>query len=160
MRMAPELAYFTRPAHWGMNDRQRREAMRAYYASIAFLDDQVGRVLGALGKFGLTQNTTIVFWSDHGYQLGEHGQWMKQTLFEAAARVPMIIASPYARPHFVSHKTHDHTSITRLIEVLHDLPAMTGRDANADALLDMFDFNCPTMMEAPVAPASGKGGCP
>jgi iduronate 2-sulfatase len=91
MRMAPELAYFTRPAHWGMNDRQRREAMRAYYASIAFLDDQVGRVLGALDKFGLAQNTTIVFWSDHGYQLGEHGQWMKQTLFEAAARVPMII---------------------------------------------------------------------
>jgi phospholipase C len=84
-----------------------------------------------------------------------------QTQFDRLGfRVPLMIASAYARPHFVSHKTHDHTSITRLIELLHDLPAMTGRDANADALLDLFDFNCPTMLTAPVAPASGKGGCP
>jgi phospholipase C len=75
-------------------------------------------------------------------------------------RVPLFIISPYSRPHFVSHKTHEHTSITRLVELIHDLPAMTARDANSDALLDMFDFNCPTMMEAPAAPPSGTGGCP
>jgi len=75
-------------------------------------------------------------------------------------RVPLMVVSPYARPHFVSHKTHEHTSITRLIELLHDLPALTARDANSDALLDLFDFNCPAMLDAPAAPASGKGGCP
>ncbi|MGZ3424599.1 MAG: alkaline phosphatase family protein, partial [Polyangiales bacterium] len=75
-------------------------------------------------------------------------------------RVPLLVVSPYARPHFVSHLTHSHTSITRLIELLHDLPALTGRDANSDALLDMFDFACPSMLDAPVGPASGKGGCP
>lgn len=94
MRIAPELAYFTRPAHWGMNEQQRREAMRAYYASISFMDAQVGRLLDALERLGLVENTVIVFWSDHGYQLGEHGQWMKQTLFEASARVPLMICGP------------------------------------------------------------------
>ncbi len=94
MRIAPELAYFTRPAHWGMNAQQRREAMRAYYASISFMDAQVGRLLEALERLRLVENTIIVFWSDHGYQLGEHGQWMKQTLFEASARAPLIISGP------------------------------------------------------------------
>jgi uncharacterized sulfatase len=92
LHVAPELAYFTRPAHWGMNEKQRKEAMQAYYASIAFLDAQVGRVLDTLDRLRLSENTTVVFWSDHGYALGEHGQWMKQTLFEPSARVPMIIA--------------------------------------------------------------------
>lgn len=92
MKIAPELAYFTKPAHWGMNEKQRKDAMRAYYASIAFLDAQVGQVLDALKRLGLEEDTTIVFWSDHGYQLGEHGQWMKQTLFEPSARIPLLIA--------------------------------------------------------------------
>lgn len=91
MRIAPEPAYFTVPANWGMNENQRRDALRAYYASIAFLDVQVGKILDTLDRLSLTENTTVVFWSDHGYQLGEHGQWMKQTVFEASARVPLLI---------------------------------------------------------------------
>jgi uncharacterized sulfatase len=91
MRIAPEPAYFTVPSNWGMNESQRKDALRAYYASIAFLDVQVGKVLDTLDRLSLTENTTIVFWSDHGYQLGEHGQWMKQTVFEASARVPLLI---------------------------------------------------------------------
>ena len=91
MRIAPELAYFTKPANWGMNEKQRKEAMQAYYASIAFLDAQVGKLLDTLERLRLAEDTTIVFWSDHGYQLGEHGQWMKQTLFEPSARVPMML---------------------------------------------------------------------
>lgn len=91
MRIAPEPAYFTQPANWGLDENKRKDALRAYYASIAFLDAQVGKVLDALDRLSLTKDTTIVFWSDHGYQLGEHGQWMKQTVFEASARVPMLI---------------------------------------------------------------------
>lgn len=94
MRIAPELAYFTRPAHWGMNEKQRKDAMRAYYASISFMDAQVGHVLDALERLKLADSTIVVFWSDHGYQLGEHGQWMKQTLFEPSARVPLLIGGP------------------------------------------------------------------
>jgi uncharacterized sulfatase len=91
MKIAPPLAYATRPPHWGMDERQRKQAMQAYFASIAFLDVQVGKVLDALERLKLTENTTIVFWSDHGYALGEHGQWMKQQLFEPVARVPLLI---------------------------------------------------------------------
>lgn len=92
MNIAPKWAYFTRPAHWGMTGRQRLEAMRGYYATILFLDAQIGRLLDAMNRLKLAANTSIVFWSDHGYQLGEHGQWMKQTVFEPSARSPLIIA--------------------------------------------------------------------
>lgn len=92
MSIAPSLAYFTRPPNWGTTDKQRLEVMQAYYASILFMDAQVGKLLDALERLRLTERTTIVFWSDHGYQLGEHGQWMKQSLFEPSAKTPLIIA--------------------------------------------------------------------
>jgi iduronate 2-sulfatase len=92
MKIAPPWAYFTKPGNWGMTLQQRKEALQAYYASIAFLDVQVGKVLDALDRLNLTTSTTIVFWSDHGYHLGEHGQWMKQALFEPATRIPLLFA--------------------------------------------------------------------
>ena len=70
------------------------KAIQAYYASISFADAQVGRVLNALEETGLDTNTIVVFTSDHGYHMGEHGHWQKTTLFENAARVPLIMAGP------------------------------------------------------------------
>jgi phospholipase C len=78
--------------------------------------------------------------------------------FEHGMRVPLIAVSPWARRHYVSHLTKEHTSITRFIESVFDLPAMTARDANSDALLDMFDFEC-TPAPIPTAPAAGTHGC-
>ena len=65
--------------------------IQAYRASVSFVDAQVGRVLEALKDNGLEDNTLVVFVSDHGYHLGEHGHWQKQTLFEKATRVPLIV---------------------------------------------------------------------
>ena len=70
-----------------------KKAIQAYYASITFADAQVGRILRALEDSGLDKNTVVVFTSDHGYHMGEHGHWQKTTLFENAAHVPLIIAS-------------------------------------------------------------------
>ena len=66
----------------------------AYYATTSFMDAQIGRVLTKLKETGLDKNTIVVFTSDHGYHLGEHGHWQKQTLFEDATRVPLIFAGP------------------------------------------------------------------
>ncbi|MFT3855914.1 MAG: sulfatase [Ilumatobacteraceae bacterium] len=90
----PDAALFTKPSNWGLPPEKLKLAKRAYYAAISFMDAQVGRVIHALDSLGLAKSTIIVLWSDHGYNLGEHGQWMKQSLFEKSARVPFIIAAP------------------------------------------------------------------
>lgn len=77
-----------------LTDELRRQAVQAYYASISFMDAQVGRVVDALDRLGLGENTIIVFTSDHGYHMGEHGLWQKQSLFEGSARVPFLIVAP------------------------------------------------------------------
>lgn len=93
----PALAFRGfKPEQDTMSDHQRREAMQAYFASISFMDAQMGRVLAALDRLGLAGNTAVVFTSDHGYHTGQHGLWQKMSLFERVARVPLIIAAPGA----------------------------------------------------------------
>jgi len=73
---------------------QARKCKQAYYACNSFVDAQVGRLLDALEENDLLDRTIIVFWSDHGYFLGEKGLWYKRKAFERSARMPLIIAAP------------------------------------------------------------------
>ncbi len=77
-----------------LTDDLRRQALQGYYASISFMDAQVGHVVDSLDRLGLAENTIIVFTSDHGYHMGEHGLWQKQSLFEGSSRVPLLIVAP------------------------------------------------------------------
>ena len=77
-----------------LDDDKRRLLRRAYWACISFADAQVGRLLDALDRLDLRRRTIVVFWSDHGYLLGEHSLWQKQACFEESARVPLIISAP------------------------------------------------------------------
>lgn len=76
-------------------------------------------------------------------------------------RVPFFVISPWARPGYVSHVPRDHTSVLRFVQLLYDLPSLTHRDANADPLLELFDFDCePDLLVPPEPPPAGVGGCP
>jgi arylsulfatase A-like enzyme len=80
-----------------MTDDLRRQALQAYYAATSFMDAQVGKVLDALEKAKLADRTIVVFISDHGYHLGEHGLWQKMSVFENSCRVPLIVYDPRAK---------------------------------------------------------------
>ena len=69
----PVAALADRPKQRELTVDQRREIIQAYYASISFMDTQVGRLLDAVERLGMVDNTIIVFVSDHGYHLGQHG---------------------------------------------------------------------------------------
>ncbi|RYD57746.1 MAG: DUF4976 domain-containing protein [Sphingomonadales bacterium] len=72
----------------------KRKLIHGYYAGVSYVDAQIGKVLDALEREGLADNTIVVLWGDHGWHLGDHGLWTKHTNFEQAVRQPLIIAGP------------------------------------------------------------------
>ncbi len=77
-----------------LTDEDYRRARRGYYGMVSYIDHLFGRVISALEDSGLTENTAVVFASDHGDMLGERGMWYKKTLFDPAIQVPLILAMP------------------------------------------------------------------
>jgi len=91
----PAAAYLSqKPEQAEMTDKLRTQAIQAYLAATSFIDAQVGQLLDALDRLNLTNKTIVVFFSDHGYHLYEHGLWQKMSLFENSARVPLLISVP------------------------------------------------------------------
>lgn len=92
-----DYAHTDDPRHGTLTEAQQRELKHGYYASVSLIDAQVGRLLAELKKLGLEENTIVVLWGDHGWKLGEHNSWCKQSNYEIDARVPLIIRAPGAR---------------------------------------------------------------
>ncbi len=74
------------------DEQRQREIKHGYYASVSYTDAQIGRLIDELERLGLAENTIVVLWGDHGWKLGEHNGWCKQTNYEIDTRVPLIIS--------------------------------------------------------------------
>ena len=103
---APELAvrswnelegYTDIPSDANMSAAKVQELRHGYYACVSYVDTLVGRLIDELGRLGLSDNTAIVLWGDHGYHLGEQGLWTKANNYELSTRVPLILCVPGSR---------------------------------------------------------------
>ncbi len=109
-----------------------RTLRHGYYACISYTDAQVGRLLDALDREGLAENTVVVLWGDHGWQLGDHGLWHKHTNFEYAARAPLLISVPGQKA--VGQKCDATVEFVDIYPTLADvcgLPVPSGLDGNS-----------------------------
>ncbi len=113
-------------------EEEIRHRRQGYYASISFMDAQIGEILDALEEGGHVDDTIVCFTSDHGFHIGEHSLWGKATNFELDTRVPLIIADP-ARPG--GHgKTTD--SFAELVDLYQTLAALAGIDGDLSKRLE------------------------
>ena len=108
-----------------MNEEKQRKAMGSYYASVAYMDAQVGKVLTTLQQTGQADNTIVIFTSDHGYHLGEHDFWAKVSLHEESATVPLIVSVPGRKPAVCD-------SFAELIDLYPTTAALCGLPVPAD----------------------------
>ena len=87
-------AYKPIPEKGAMPDELARKLIHGYYASVSYSDAQIGKVLDAVDRLGLADNTIIILWGDHGFHLGELGMWTKHVNYEKATRIPIVIVAP------------------------------------------------------------------
>jgi uncharacterized sulfatase len=133
--------------NYGLDRPLLRQATQAYYACVSFVDAQVGRLLDALDRLGLSDDTIVVFWSDHGYHLGEHnGVWQKRTLFEQGARAPLIIRAPGMTGNGTACR-----SVVEFVDIYPTLTSLAGIDSPSD--LDGRDLT--PLLRDPLAPWDG-----
>ncbi|WP_068770069.1 sulfatase [Termitidicoccus mucosus] len=116
------------PATGPLTDEQARSMIHGYYACVSYLDAQIGRLLDALEQQGLAENTIVVLWGDHGWHLGDHGQWTKHTNFEQATHAPLIISAPGAKT--AGQKTR---ALVEFVDVYPTLAELCGLPAPAGA---------------------------
>ncbi len=100
---------------------RQKEIKHGYYASVSYTDAQIGRLLDALEELGLAENTLVVLWGDHGWKLGEHNGWCKQTTYEIDTHVPMIFSGAG-----VKAKGKQSNALTEFVDIYPTLCDMAG----------------------------------
>lgn len=116
-------AYTGVPKKGPLSDQMARTMIRGYYASVSYTDAQIGRVLDELDRSGLSENTIVVLWGDHGWNLGEHTLWCKHCTFETSMRTPLIIRSP---KHASNAASNQSTALVEYVDLYPTLCELTG----------------------------------
>ena len=111
------------PREGALSEAQQRRLKHGYYASVSLIDAQVGRLLKQLDELGLRDDTIVVLWGDHGWKLGEHRSWCKQSNYEIDARVPLIIRAPNGK---ANGRSSD--SLVEFIDIYPTLCDLAGVD--------------------------------
>lgn len=138
----PELRGYTDiPDSGPMTEQQIRRLIHGYYASTSFVDAQIGKLLEGLKTLGLSENTIVVLWGDHGFHLGERGLWTKNTNFELDTRVPLIVSAPGRREGVASNALVELVDLYPTLVALAGLPMAEGLEGHSlIPLLDQPDM--------------------
>ena len=94
LRACYDLEYVKHPAEFKLSESDARRLKHGYYASVSYVDACFGKLMEGLEELGLADNTIVVLWGDHGWKLGEHGSWCKQTNYDIDLQVPLMIRVP------------------------------------------------------------------
>ncbi|MDA0348950.1 MAG: sulfatase [Verrucomicrobia bacterium] len=118
------MAFKPIPTSEPFHDDLTRQLIHGYYASVTYMDAQVGKLLDGLIEQGFAENTIVVLWGDHGWHLGDHGSWTKHSNYEQANRIPIIISAPgVTKPGSVTHQLTETVDLYPTIASLAGLPA-------------------------------------
>lgn len=118
-----DLEYVEHPAEFQLSEETARRLKHGYYASVSYVDACFGKLFAALKEQGLDDNTIVVAWGDHGWKLGEHGSWCKQTNYNIDTHIPLIIKAPGMKaPGKPCHR------LTELVDVYPTLCDLAGLD--------------------------------
>lgn len=115
-------AYTDIPPQGILSEDKARELIRGYHAATSYTDAQLGKLLDSIEKLGLAENTIIVLWGDHGWNLGEHTMWCKHSCFETSIRAPLIFTTPKS----LGIKPSATTSIAEFIDIYPTLCDLAG----------------------------------
>lgn len=115
-------SYHGIPQKGPVTENTARQLIRGYHACVGLVDAQVGRLLDELERLELVDETIIILWGDHGWQLGEHGFWCKHTNFEVATRTPLLLAAPGAEGGQVCQRLVEYVDIYPTLCDLAGLP--------------------------------------
>ena len=110
-----------KPAESPLSIKRQQQLIHGYYASISYVDEQIGRLLATLDSLQLSDNTIIVLWGDNGWKLGEHNSWAKQTNYEIDTRVPLIVSGEN-----IIGKNKQTNALVELVDIYPSLCDMAG----------------------------------
>ncbi|HUT88624.1 MAG TPA: sulfatase [Thermoguttaceae bacterium] len=113
-------AYAGVPKEGPVSDEMARRLIRGYYACVSFTDAQIGKLLDELDRLGIADETIVILWGDHGWNLGEHTLWCKHCCFETSMRVPLVVRAPG----FVAGKSTD--ALVEYVDVYPSLCQLAG----------------------------------